>query len=230
MYHRVSVIVKKLVPATVTRNEGVSFIWHILQKGDNAQLIDQLHRLAQIKPFTWNIEQYSATDFTVSFSCILPEIAECFKNGCDALTGKTIQIAGGSAVFIDKSYIIEDIDYIGRSIWLQSVSGITVTKRRKQGKFYLFITDNEDVWIERVKTNLLKRTRQFHSQNMSDVIMDISKLSIEKLTNVDYKSTVIPVQFVRLKLSTQNKAVIETALYGGLGEHTGSGFGMVVPA
>ena len=227
MYHRVNLTIKKLTPAPMSQDEGISFIWKIFQKAD-LDFMRKWHDSDTIKPFTWNIEQYSPADFTVSFSSILPDIAKCFKAGCDGLKGKAIQIAGGSTIYIDKSYIIEDIGYIGKSIWLQSISGITLTKRHNHKKDYIRITNNQNIWVERLKNNLLRRTEQF-TNNAADNFVEISKLHIEGLANIKYKQASIPVQFAKIKL-IGSKNVIETALYGGLGEHTASGFGMVVPA
>jgi hypothetical protein len=215
---RAVVSLKKINPTETSRDTAFSLVWTILREQTFFA-----HKNVP-KPFTFYLEQYPMHEYILTFSSILPEITTFFIDHCKAFKGQTIAVDQDNLFCITDVYPIADLGYIGPFMRLKSVSGLYVSKNKKIREM-----KEAGIWEKSLISHLIGRVQTFLHEDVSCDEIKVKLISLDAVKPVRFKTgSCIPAQFVQIRL-TAPSIIIETALYGGLGVHTGSGFGMVVP-
>lgn len=222
--HRAVAILTRLTPQEVPHDSYMTLVWHILKAG-NPQLADELHTAkGRFRCYVWGIEEW-ATGGTMTFSSIRPEITKAFLEGCANLSGTAV-LCGPVPLLVAQAVPIKDLEYYGASMRLMAKAPISVTVRGDNGKKqHVFFTKNPDVWVRRVSENLRARAKAFLGVTPEFRLEVVDPGSHRA---VRYKEGDIPGRYATVK-AVGDADAIRMAIYGGLGEHTGSGFGLVVP-
>jgi CRISPR-associated endoribonuclease Cas6 len=221
--HRIVVLINKLNGPEVTRDNEVSLLWRFLEKNKNLQ-----HNQEE-KTFTWNMEAGALSSYTMTFSSYDTKLVNDFFEIAKGLAGQAVTV--GTTIWqVKEAMEIQDIDYIGEAIRISTVNGMVAMHKaynaegKKYNKTYDILTDKE-AWISSVINRLIRRTNNFFGTAYEKKDVSITRLTLDGYDTVKYKNASIPVQNVQFKLSAP-KEIIESAIYGGIGSHTGSGFGM----
>ncbi len=225
--HRVAVILKRIGRAPVIHDDLVSLIWELLAVGD-AAMADRLHSAAgKFRPYAWGVEGWGGNEHTLTFSSVIPEIAETFTRGAERVCAEKAAIAVGGNLFeVFRVLPVRDLRYIGRQITLKAVSPVVASIRGQKGKTYLRYHDDPSGYSRRLTGNLRKRVRWLFGTEPEQLSVRVTDPGCHQLTK--YKGGSIPGRFLTVEIQG-DPSVIMTALYGGLGERTGSGFGLMMP-
>lgn len=225
--HRIAVLIKKIGQTPVIHDNLVSLIWNILVAG-NAETANQLHKSKdKYRPYVWATEEWPNSDgYTVTFSSIKPEITNIFLEGCKAIQQEGTAITINANLYQIQAIIpIKDMHYIGKSITVRSCSPIITSTKKNNIKKYLLYHADPDFYAQRLTDNLRRRTKAFFGEE-PEAQINIIHPGVH--VHTEYKGTKIPGRQITAKITGSPEA-IKTVIYGGLGERTGSGFGMVIP-
>jgi CRISPR-associated endoribonuclease Cas6 len=220
--HRAAVIFQKYGSSKITHGQFVSAVYQIISTGDT-ELAEKLHRPQKFKPFTFAIDE-SEKQLTLYFSSIDPSITDTFVSGIEILKGTGLMM-GDCLCKIVECIEIADISYFPSKIKLRTISPITVS-RCENGKKRSIPYNNVQDWTNALKKNLAKRISTYLCKD--NVNIEIKPVNHGKLTFIEYQGTNIPARHLLLELAGDKEA-LKAAIYNGLGERTGSGFGMVLP-
>jgi len=221
-----------------THDTVVSFLWHILQTA-NPELADTLHtRTEKYKPFTWSYIR-TIDGMNLTFSSTDATITQAFFDGCTILK-KTSESA-----LIDKTiFVVANVHSIGNiktpfvmpedsrsvnyyTLNLETCSPITLTRWSYGPKINISLQSEPVDWLKHLRNNLYRRTHTFNKDVIRIPPENIKICLVNRKESpdiIEYKGAKIPANHVTLRI-TAPAAYLETALYGGLGQRTGSGFG-----
>lgn len=235
---RLAVLIRKIDYGRVKHDNYVSLIWTFLTLG-NPDLAAKLHHegnakknaaypQSRFRPYVFGVEAWpDEAGFTITFSSVQPEITATVMAGCRAALQKKEALAIETHLFeVQKAIPIQDLIYIGKNMTLKACSPVVASIRKNQTKTYLLYHENPEFWANRIARNLASRTHAYLGvapREIKVVVMDAGK----HIATV-YKDTKIPGRYVTVKIYGEPEA-LQMALYGGIGERTGSGFGMVMP-
>jgi len=221
---RAAVIFKKYGVHTLSHGQIVAMVYQLLSAG-NAELAGGLHKPAQkFKPFTHAADE-SKGSCTLYFSSFMPEITGTFLAGAGRYQAGGLMLGNCLYKIID-SVSIPDVSHLPGKMTIKTLSPIVLSRcAENRKKEYILYPKNEKVWLDALARNLAKRVLAFYGK---DAQVEIQAVTRGKAALVEYQQTKIPARHMTLKI-TGGPEVLEMAIYGGLGERTGSGFGMVWP-
>lgn len=225
---RVATLIKKTGTAPVSHDNFMALIWDILGAG-NQELADTIHNTtANYRPYVWSVETWpDDKGYTITFASVKEEIAQAFLGGSEKLSisREAISIAG-NLFQVDSAIPIRDLRHIPKTVEFASTSPI-VTSMKINGKRRYLVYQNDPSLTEiRLTNNLKRRIKAFYGTDTPTFNLKIINTSYPQFT--EYKGTRIPGSFLNVRITGDPEA-IAMALYGGLGERTGSGFGMIAP-
>lgn len=146
--------------------------------------------------------------------------------------GEAVDVQGVAVRPID-AYPIKDLEYIGKKVYLATETGCCCCKRirtksGKRSRYYLDPSKESDKeeWKLIIARKLATRAKRFLGEEVPDESIDIDILETGARQFVNYKSANLPTDFVKVKISAP-APIVFTAIYGGIGSHTGAGFGAV---
>ena len=228
MSRQVIVLFNKIAGEKINHDAALSLVWHVLNHSSDKGFITQLHDNKQIKPFTWSFSD-GVKECSIRFSSIMEDITDRFIDGAKKLGVNAFMTSGGGVFQVTGVFPIHDLEHIGDSILLSSSpdSGISVSSGINGKRHFLLFEKERKAWVKRVENNLIHRAEVFFGVKNPKVSVKV--LKVHGYEAVLFKNFKLPVQYAFLKVSG-SKEVLETALYGGVGNNTGSGFGLVVPA
>ena len=227
---RIAVLIEKTGHSPVIHDNLVSLVWHLLAAGDKEKA-GELHRdQSDFRPFVWAAEEWpDAKGYTLTFSSLKKEITQLFAQGAEK-----IQSAGEALLIEGNLYLptrcipVRDLYYIGKNVTLRAVSPVVITQRNAQGKKeYCFYPANPETWLSQFKSNLARRAAAWHGKEVGPIHVEILNPGTHAVTQ--YKGQPVRGRYLEVKI-TGSPEVLETAIYGGLGKRTGSGFGFALPA
>lgn len=221
--HRIAVCLE--ISKETEHKNIVSFIWKILKNG-NKQMADTLHyRTEKYKPFVWAFHKNDSINI-LYFSSINEDITMAFLRGSNKILNSNIGILEDEIVFkIAKVIPLQDIGYIGKTMMVKTLSPVTISEWvEKNKKIRVLYETNKKLWINLVEQNLKRRVKTFLDRDVQ--YLKIEVISANAGIAVKYKNNQVCSRMFTLKLIGDEIAIF-SAVYGGLGELTGSGFGMV---
>lgn len=232
MARRAAVIIDRpcAVADDVTKGKLLNLIYSLLSAGDPA-LAKYLHSGRpgnKFKPFTFGCLGDDPRNLTIYFASADETATEALVAGGRALMGNGI-LQGDNLCVIRAVVPISDLRYFPGALNVRTVSPIVLSRRGEDGKKrYLLYPQDTGAWLSGLRDNLIKRVAAFTScvPEPRDVVIDAIGHGRGEL--VEFQNSRIPARHMELRIRG-SKAVLETAVYAGLGERTGSGFGMVVP-
>lgn len=205
------------------KDQAVTFFWRLLSAGDEA-LAKQLHGSKEkFKPYAWAYKQGMLT-----FASVREDIALALKEGAISLIGQGIMIENN--VFeVKKVLPIQPVQRISGRMTVKALSPIALSYRGEDGKKKpVFLDQDEELWKKLLAQNLVRRTNAFLNLELLPNAVGVRIVQKGFPCSIPYKFPVPARADVVIELMGEPEA-IEVALYGGLGERTGSGFGLVVP-
>lgn len=206
----------------------VTLFWRMLEAGDSS-LAKELHSAKQkYKAYTWAYQAHP-TGGLFTFSTIHQHIADAVERGAMALVGQGIMIE--DRVFeIVKVLPVQPVQRIGARMTLKAVSPISLSFRNeKSKKEYAYLDKSEEYWKSLCIKNLVNRARNFYGLEIPEKAVSLRIVNKGTPCNVHYIKTAIPARKSMILELQGDPKLLELAIYGGLGERTGSGFGMVTP-
>lgn len=219
--HKAFVLMKKLDtplgPQGITHDEKVALIWRLLS-GMEGNRHDK-----KMKPFTWDMAVNEAdSTVTLSFSSVVEEFTDVLLAEADRIMneGKALQLGHGALWTVIGVFPVEDLPYIGRSIRLETVTGMVCKGRGK------FLASKEAGWKEAVIRGLCRKAHEFLGAEIAPEEVSIPLVEHRGYPKVIYKGCRMSLEDVSLLLKGP-RPILEVAIYNGLGSHTGSGFGAV---
>lgn len=227
--HRAMIILRRLTKndhtVLVDHDNKMALVWRFL-KGNWIQ-----HRDAE-KPYCWDMSTNDGEYYNLTFSCISPEITRGFTQAAAKCVGTCLNV-GTEFWQIDKVMPIQDLPFIANYLRLSSMNGLQCfTMKRlndtKKCQILIHAGENPERFIASIKTRLIRRTKEFMNVEVPEDAVQIQHLNtLAGIISVPYKRSRVRTQQVTFKLVAP-KAVLETALYGGIGKETGSGFGLML--
>lgn len=220
---RVAVILKK--SGTFDQDSMVSLVYRILAAG-NREVAASLHDTrSKFKPFVFAGEDHGST-MSILFSSVRPEITGVFAAGVANLRGNILAFEAGTCEVSD---IVPITDFIIRQnrIKVKTASPIVLSRCTAGKKDYiLYRHGKENDWLIALKRNLAKRYLALCGEEREPE--EITVLSHGRAAPVLYKGGKVLARHMALEIRGCPE-LLETTIYGGIGERTGSGFGMVFP-
>lgn len=223
--HRATVIFKKHGKHEMNYNDSVSAVYQILAAG-NENLASDLHNAtSKFKPFTYAKQEISGS-MSIMFSSVQPEITAAFLSGAESLKGTGL-IFGDTIYEIQDFIPIADIRLWEEKIKVKTVSPLVLSRCNNGKKEYiLYRKGEEDIWLKALQRNIAKRMLAFTGKEIEPE--NIRTLNHGQAVLVSYQGGKVPARHISLEIKGCPD-VLKTAVYGGIGERTGSGFGMVFP-
>ena len=219
--HKAFILLKKLNGSANLQNlahdEKISLIWRFLAAMENNR-----HDKA-MKPFTWDMTVNAAdATVTISFSSIREEFTDALLTEAKRLldAGTALQLGRGTMWTVTGVFPVEDLPYIGKSIRLETLTGMVCRGRGK------FLASKEPGWKEAVIDGLCRRAKAFLGADVAAEEVSIPFVEHKGYPKVTYKGCRMSLENVNLLLKGP-RPILEVAIYNGLGKHTGSGFGAV---
>lgn len=234
--HRVTVMLERIQmgsAAEVSHNEQMALVWRLIQETDK-----NIHKNDE-KMYTWNFCELGNQKFSILFSGIDLDIVGRFVKRAMELKGQGLTV-GLNIWKITDVIPLEDYPFLNSTLRLQSIGGAYIAQsvwepHNETGEVMQFYHSvNVDYHPELaamiIKKHLVSRANKVYNTDYTD--KDVFIKYVEHVPGsepVYYKRRTIASQMVTFRIWAP-KEIMETALYGGIGLMTGSGFGSVVIA
>ena len=227
MPHRAVVFLNKSnSDASIAHGYTVSMIYHLLSVGNKEMAADIHGSRNKFRPFVHAREESNKV-VTVYFSSVYPEITKAFIDGASSLVGSGM-VYGSNIYKIDDTMPLADPGIWQDKVRVKTMSPIVLSSPTRENgrKEYLLNTkDTQERWLRALTRNISKRHLTFKRKECEPSIRLLESGTCEI---IEYMGARIPSRNCILEIKG-DKDLIETVLYGGVGERTGSGFGMVFP-
>jgi len=234
--HRVTVILERIqmsAEAELSRDAKMALVWRLIQETDK-----NIHKNEE-KFYTWHFDTQNEQKYTLLFSCLDNDILEKFVNRANELKGQGLSV-GTDIWKIVEVIPIEDYPFLSASLRLQSLNGACIRHLVRgfhsiKGEDTLLTRDiyvkyDSALAVEILKHHLVKRANKIYGTEYTKDDVGIRYLELlPGSERVTYKDRRMASQLVTFRIKAP-KEIMETALYGGIGSLTGSGFGSVVIA
>ncbi len=236
MKHRVTVILERIQMGNITEishDEKMALVWRLIEETDK-----NVHKNDE-KMYTWCLNEQGERKYSLLFSSIDTTILEQFTKRAEELKNQGLTV-GSNIWKITDVIPLEDYPFLNPTMRLQSLSGAYVyqlveephndTGEIMQFKHSVHIGHNPTLAANIIKHRLVRRANTVYGTEYTD--NDVTIRYIELIPGsepVHYKHRTIGSQMLTFRIKAP-KEVMETALYGGVGHLTGSGFGSVVIA
>ena len=224
MSHRTAILFKKHGSGILTYGQAVNMIYELIAAG-NQEMAAELHGSKnKFRPFA-HARDESDQSLTVYFSSVFSEITKTFVEGVN-------KVVGTGMMFGNCLYKIEDvIPLMDPSFWperlkVKTVSPAVISRNNNGRKEYInYNRNNERPWIEAMERNLRLRHLTFKGSECSPKVKVIHS---GRTIITEYMGTKIPSMDFTLEVKGERE-LLASVVYAGIGERTGSGFGMVFP-
>ena len=224
-------MIEKQKKDQAAHDDLVSLVWNLFRIGNN-ELAGEIHKSTSYHPFTWAVEHWPEKGLTLNFSSVKEEIVEAIRKGAEEVqnTGEAIKVR--EELFSVKTVIpVRDLHYIGRSLTLQAVSPIIIRHKQTRSKAgivrNMLFHEDPAFWTKKMEDNLRRRAEAFYGKRDADVHIDV--INAGRSVGTVFKGMKQPGRVMLMKVSGSEE-VLRAALYGGIGEKTACGFGMLTPA
>jgi len=226
-YHS-AVITLKFFAGELTREQEIGIFWRLAGKAE------KLVHNEQEKPYMFYLKQIGEGIHELNISSINPDIIEAFVENARSLieAGEGIDVQGIKIRPLDV-FPVKDLDFIGEKVVLATETGCCCCKRirtktGKRSRYYLNPSKESDAeeWKAIIARKLSERAAMFMGEEVPPEDIQIDILQVLDREFVKYKSARLPTDKVQIEIAAPSP-VIFTAIYGGIGSHTGAGFGAV---
>ena len=226
-YHS-AVLMLKIFADDLTQEQKIGIFWRLAGK------VGALVHSNQEKPYMFYFRKPSFGLYELNISSLDARIIKAYISNAEAMiaTGEAVDVQGLKVRPVDV-FPVKDLDYIGEKVCLVTETGCCCCKRirtksGKRSRYYLDPRKESDVeeWKAIIARKLAARTKMFMGIDMSEDSIGVDIISTKPRQFVNYKSANLPTDFVQIEVSAPSPAVF-TAIYGGIGSHTGAGFGAV---
>lgn len=235
MNHRVTVIFECIRMDNfkeISHDEKMALIWRLVEETDK-----NIHKNEE-KPYTWSINN-QGDKYVLLFSCIDDEIMERFTNHVNELKNAGISV-GTNIWKVTEVIPIEDYPFFNPTMRLMSLNGAyfyqpTEGTHKVTGKPIVYkrrvnVSKEPEEVAKQISFRLIRRANKYLGTNFTDEDVKIRYVElIPGSGHIEYKGRTLGIQTITFKIKAP-KEIMETALYGGIGALTGSGFGAVVIA
>ena len=236
-YHSAVLILNKYPLGTLlTREEEIGIFWRLMGKTQNIAHNNQekpymFYFKTRVNPFR---AHEISSQMELHVSSIESKVIEAFISNVRALieAGEAVDVQGTTIRPLDV-FPVKDLDFIGEKVCLVTETGCCCCKRirtksGKRSRYYLDPRKESDVeeWKAIIARKLAARTKMFMGVEVPEDTVSVDIISTKPRQFVNYKSANLPTDFVQIEVSAPSPAVF-TAIYGGIGSHTGAGFGAV---
>lgn len=228
-HHSVTIMLK-FFAGNLTREQEIGIFWRLAGKAES------LVHNNQEKPYMFYINPVNTSEglYELNVNSIDPNIIEACYESVTALVkaGEAVDVQGLKVRPVDAFYV-KDLDYIGEKVCLTTETGLCCCKRirtktGRRSRYYLDPRKSSDIeeWKAILARKLSDRTKQFMDIEIPAETINIDILDVQSREFITYKSANLPTDRVQVEISAVSP-VIFAAIYGGLGSHTGAGFGAV---
>ncbi len=214
------------------RTTWVAAVWKLMEVS-GLKNVQEIHDENDVKGFVWNIEEQQGK-FTMEFASIRTELVDAVINGAKKIIEKGTAINLSGDVIIKPTEVIEVEDFRisdGR-IRLSPVSGIIVSRAAKKNgvRRHKGVNpfDENRKFTTAIKNNLLAKTQKFTGAKISENDVSLRIISSGRSIDMPFRGIPLVGHMCSIQI-TGPKQVIETALYAGLGNMNGLGFGLMAP-
>ena len=235
MDHRATIILERIQMGNkeISHDEKMALVWRLVEETDK-----NIHKNEE-KPYTWAFTEQGDQHYTLLFSSIDDSIMEKFAARAEELKGKGLSI-GSNIWKISEVISIEDYPFFNPTMRLMSLTGAyfyepTEGFHKVTGKPIVYKrrvrVDNEPEEVaNQIRFRLVRRANKYLGTNFTEDDVKIRYVElIPGSGHIEYKNRTMGIQTITFRIKAP-KEIMETALYGGIGALTGSGFGAVVIA
>ena len=235
MDHRATIALERIQMGNkeISHDEKMALVWRLVEETDK-----NIHKNEE-KPYTWVLTEQGDQHYTLLFSSIDDSIMEKFAARAEELKGKGLSI-GSNIWKISEVISIEDYPFFNPTMRLMSLTGayfyqLTAGEHKVTGapinyKRRVSVADEPKEAANQIKFRLIRRANKYYGTNFTDDDVDVRYVElIPGSGHIEYKGRTLSSQKVTFRIKAP-KEIMETALYGGIGALTGSGFGAVVIA
>ncbi len=226
-YHS-AVLMLKIFADDLTQEQKIGIFWRLAGK------VGALVHSNQEKPYMFYFRKPSFGLYELNISSLDASIIKAYISNAEAMiaTGEAVDVQGLKVRPVDV-FPVKDLDYIGEKVCLVTETGCCCCKRirtksGKRSRYYLDPRKESDVeeWKAIIARKLAARTKMFMGVEVPEDTVSVDIISTKPRQFINYKSANLPTDFVQIEVSAPTPAVF-TAIYGGIGSHTGAGFGAV---
>lgn len=228
-YHS-AVLTLRMFPVDFTQEKKIGIFWRLAGKAGALVHSDQE------KPYMFYFKETAPSmgTYDLCISSIDPDIIDAYlENAREVIeAGEAVDVQGLKVRPVD-AFPVRDLDYIGESVCLATETGCTVckrirTKEGRKSRYYLNPGKEADIpgWKSVVARKLAERAKLFMDVDIPQESIAIEILGTGNREFVNYKSAKLPTDKVQVEIAAPSP-VIFAAIYGGIGSHTGAGFGAV---
>ena len=226
-YHS-AVLMLKIFADDLTQEQKIGIFWRLAGK------VGALVHSNQEKPYMFYFRKPSFGLYELNISSLDASIIKAYISNAEAMiaTGEAVDVQGLKVRPVDV-FPVKDLDFIGEKVCLVTETGCCCCKRirtksGKRSRYYLDPRKESDVeeWKAIIARKLAARTKMFMGVEVPEDTVSVDIISTKPRQFVNYKSANLPTDFVQIEVSAPSPAVF-TAIYGGIGSHTGAGFGAV---
>lgn len=228
-YHSV-VLMLKFFAKKLTREQEIGIFWRLAGKAES------LVHNNQEKPYMFYFNPVNPSEglYELNISSIDSDIISACMDSVRELidAGEAVDVQGLKVRPVDV-FPVKDLEYIGEKVCLVTETGCCCCKRirtkaGKRSRYYLDPKRENDIeeWKNIIARKLSARTKMFLGIDIPTELIRVDVLDVKAREFVSYKSANLPTDKVQVEI-TAVSPVIFTAIYGGLGSHTGAGFGAV---
>lgn len=226
--HHSAVFILEIYADKLTREQEIGIFWRLAGKAEKLVHNDQE------KPYMFYLNQTKRDLYALNINSINPDIVDAFVENVRSLVEAREAVdVQGIKVRPRDAFFVRDLDYIGEKVCLTTETGCCCCKRirtktGKRSRYYLDPKKEEDVkeWKTIIARKLVDRAMMFLGQEVRPESVQIDMLEVRDREFIEYKSAKLPCDKVTIEISAPSP-VIFTAIYGGIGSHTGTGFGAV---
>lgn len=222
--HTVVFTAQRTLPGEVKHDELVGLVWAIFSKSKlGEERVQQLHDEHIPSPFVWS---YSLTDnkAAITWSAYPDEIIEAFTEALKSSENKALTVPG-SPYIIKDVYEVEDINYIPPRMTLHALSGVQVRHIVDKMLRPYWYEDDPEEWTKSMEKRVKAKADLYAPGTEHNIKIDrVQTLAVEKKEYLG-KEFVTPKYQFRL---TADPEAMKVALYAGVGQMCGTGFGHMV--
>ncbi len=226
-YHS-AVLMLKIFADNLTQEQKIGIFWRLAGK------VGAMVHSNQEKPYMFYFRNPSFGLYELNINSLDANIIKAYIKNAEAMiaTGEAVDVQGLKVRPVDV-FPVKDLDYIGEKVCLVTETGCCCCKRirtksGKRSRYYLDPRKESDIeeWKAIIARKLAARAKMFMDVEVPEDAINVDILGTKPRQFVNYKSANLPTDRVQIEVSAP-PSIVFTAMYGGIGSHTGAGFGAV---
>lgn len=219
--HSVIFNVERVPAGQPQHSELVTLIWAVFASSPlGKRKVQAMHDAQTFSPFTWSYTM-NGNEVSLSFSALPDEVIQPFIASLKTLTGIAITVPG-CAFKIKSVFPQEDLAFLMPRMTLRAQSGINVTCGGTGHKKPLWYESDNTRWLKRIEEGLIRKADFFCPGKEHTAHVDRVRKSFITKTLYHGANLCYPAYTFRLQA---DEDTMKVALYAGVGQHTGIGFG-----